>query len=463
VGKSSINSLFLSTIINATQKLINDLPKPDPEKEEDVADYKKKVKSALKFNSYADGSATTAVSAFLPSFCCGDTRSDPSELFNKNADSLPLENGVWVFSEKLLRAYEREDYFTKRIEISYNPDADTSLIEKAMTMWFQSRADVIRFVRYYVGYLLTGYTTRQDFLCVWGTKAGNGKTFLFDELLTPLLGGKDGFAHPMTMEAFSANGGANNDELYNSNGKRYGLIDEPKEIAKLSDAVFKLAVGSKTLTASAKYKTAISFKNLMKLVVLCNQLPDWNLSDQGMLRRLLVLEMKTAFLDSHIYEKASEEQKAAGLVQLKNDEFTNKLIENREGLLKYFMGGADDYIDNPRLPPPESMLLAKEKAKTELDALGSWMTSNLRNLPRETINAKKVVTLKDLRALWLERKIDLPGMRKHGFNGKFLEHAEMLGYKVYHGDPKKARQRLEYCELIDEAEEDSDDENEIVM
>ena len=49
-----------------------------------------------------------------------------------------MENGVCVFSEGRLVNYDRSHFFTFKLDTPYLADADTSLMGKAMRMWFKN-------------------------------------------------------------------------------------------------------------------------------------------------------------------------------------------------------------------------------------------------------------------------------------------------------------------------------------
>jgi phage/plasmid-associated DNA primase len=460
-NKAYINSLFLETITRATQRLASDIPPGDAEDEV----RKGKLKAVLKFNRFADGSTTVAVNQFLPSLYMGDpTVKDPNDVFNKNPDLLPLENGVWVFSEHRLRPYEREDYLTKRIPIRYEEGADTTDIELAMKQYFKTE-EVIRFVRYYIGYIMTGYTTRQDFLCVWGTTASNGKSFLFGDLVMAMMGGtgESGYAQTLNMETFRADKTESNPEIYKADGNRYGLLDDPSETVKISQGTFKLLTGAgqTPYTVRTLHKCPKTFIMLLRLILLCNTLPNFKLEDEGMLRRINVLEMRVSFCRPDKWAGLTEEQKASGDFLPIDDAFTERLSANKVGLLKYFLGGASDYIRNPRLEAPEPMRMAKKKASAVLDATGAWIRGNLKKMEKVPANRKKSVSYQQMKEAWKEQNIEFVGMRTHGFKTSFLTQLATLGYEVDEGTPGKSRERVLYCEMIPDREEGEDSDGEV--
>jgi hypothetical protein len=442
-----INRTFLEVVSVAVQKLIAEIPRDtDPEKRTAL------LKNATGFLKYADSNTATCVASFLPAYCCGTE--DPADFMNKSPDLFPCENGVWCFSEKRLVPYERDQYFTFKSDIPYEEDADTKLIESAMSDWFNGQTEIIRFVRYWIGYNLTGHTTRQQFLCVWGSSASNAKSLLFAEICEALLGK---FWCSLTSSAFYVTGGATPD-LAGINGTRMNVMSEPSEVPKMikyDDNLLKKVTGDRVLKARFLHGNPIEFVVTSKINFICNYLPPFNFADQGMARRALLLEMKVRFLNAKDYASAPEEMKRKGLVKLKDPVFARKLMENRAGLLKYFIAGASDFIDNPLLEPPEAMDAVKTKAANELDALGNWVRGNLRKLEKIPANAKKSVSFKEIRGVWDDAKLDFKKDLGHRFNPRFIECLEHNGFDVDVGRAGKSEQKVLYCELVPDEEEEA--------
>lgn len=437
--KSDINVKFVNVMQFILNKLFAEIP-IDCSKDE----RKRKEDLIVKLKTYCNNKSVWLVEHFLPAFC--KPSQDPANIFNQNPDLLPLENGVYQFSEKKLINYEREQYFTFKIPIKYNPTADISLMQKAMIDWFKD-SELVEFIQKYIGYCLTGYTTRQDFVCVWGSSAGNGKSLLWGKIMQILLGE---YYHVITSDALSTERTGNNDQLYNLNGKRFAFLSEPSKSKKkkIDDEVVKNLTGDESFTVEAKHKNAITFKLQSKFVLACNSIPSFNFEDRGMNRRINVLEQNVGFVDEETYAEASADKKADGSIKLKDDEFTDKLTENVEGLMLWALIGANGFIDNKRFALPQKMKASKEKAVGEADHLGNWLKANIRNLKTESKDDKKRITLRELKDIWKREECEI-GFKVSGFNKFFCEKAKSLGYEVFEGRAGKSEEKLIYVELIE--------------
>jgi len=447
-NNSYINFLFVEITSSVFRKMMADLP---PARDEEEANKRKaKIKKLTEASKTCGGAyVITLVSSFLPAFCRSED--DPANYFNQNPDLLPLANGVWKFSEKKLVPYERDHYFTFRIPINYNPSADTSAIRRASLDWFGQDADVARFVQFWIGYCLTGHTTRQDFLVIWGTKAGNGKSLLWGTILSILL---DKYYRTITSDALSTERVGNNDQLYNLNGGRFAFLSEPRRAkgTKIDNEIVKTITGDKYFTAEAKYKNAITFKLQAKVGMACNDMPDFKFDDKGTYRRVRVCEQNCEFLDPADYEKADPSAKASKRVMLKDDAFIADLLENTEGLMLWALEGASLFVDNPRMEAPEAMNSAKKKAVDETDVLGNWIKANIRNLRALEVADKpagwerKNLKFKAVKDMMRLQNVNM-GQNVVGFNKRFKEKLEALGYEVG-GREDKGDQYIRYADEV---------------
>jgi hypothetical protein len=428
--KATLNFLFIERTHAILRKM--DATLPPAEGEEDQAKLKDKRKILLKARAYCDrGGAITLVNSFLPAIC--STETDPANYMNQEPLLLPLQNGVWDFEKKALVDYQREHYFTFKIPIKYEATADTADITKAFNDWFRVPA-VAEFMKYWLGYCLTGETTRQEFLITWGTSAGNGKSLLWGTILNILTGDPDEpyktYYRTINSDALSTERTGNNDQLYNMNGGRVAFLSEPRRTkgTKIDNEILKTLTGDKFFTAEAKYKNAITFKLTTKFVMGVNDLPEIKFEDKGTYRRVKIVEQNVAFLDAKDYEEADEKLKAEGRVQKKDDAFVSRLLANKSGLLLFALQGANAYIDNKRREAPPEMDSARDKAMGELDKLGNWLRSNVANLltSKPAGYEKKKVSVKQIKEMMKAQGLNL-GQNDTGFNRRFKDKATTMG------------------------------------
>jgi hypothetical protein len=433
-GNSYIHFLFVEICSSVFRKMLADIPPAHTLGEKEAEEMKIKTKRITAALKQCGGSQVIMmVSSFLPAFCRGDD--DPATYFNQNADLLPLENGVWKFSEKKLIPYDRDHFFTSKIKIPYNSKADTSLMTRACSDWFKGNKAVCDFIQMWIGYCLTGYTTRQDFFIAWGNKAGNGKSLLWGTILSMLLGENDGFYRTITSDALSTERVGNNDQLYNLNGARFAFLSEPRRAkgTQIDNEILKTLTGDKSFTVEAKYRNALTFRLMAKFAMACNDMPDLKFEDEGTIRRVLIGEQNVCFLDPDKYDAASEEDKRTGAVKRKDDAFIKALLANTEGLMKWALDGANRYIDDPRIAPPPELTKAKAKAMGEADVLGNWLRASIRNLATAAVKPagweRKNLKFKTIKDILRTEHLNF-GQNLAGFNKKLKEKLEALGFEI---------------------------------
>jgi P4 family phage/plasmid primase-like protien len=391
--------------------------------------------------NYIDGKAPQITKNNLPSLC--KTELNTVDLFNKCINFLPLENGVWSFEHNCIVDYQKEMYFTKKININYNADANTSDIEAVMKQWFKGNDNVINFIKYYIGYCLTGYTTRQDCLIVFGDSAGNGKSTLWETIMSILLGGNKFSYTQIKTEDFSSNNNRCKESLYYLKDARFGLMNEPKTSGayKIDDAEFKAVIGSTSASAELKGKSKITYKPIYKMVITCNNIPEFNFEDAGLERRIIIVEQNVSFLTEQDYNKLSSEDKASGKYGKRDNDLINKLLNNKEGLMKWALEGAKMFMEDQNKAIPEELTLTKNKVKEDNDELGNWISRNL-----EVANGEKI-TISEIKKCWKYQEIDF-NQNKKGFNQLLMKKCEALGYKTDSGRAGKAEEKILNCRLV---------------
>lgn len=350
---------------------------------------------------------------------------------DKNPDYLPLANGVWNFKEGRLEDYTRQHYISKRLPLNYNPNASQEHIEKAMSLWFKGNQEVIDFVQYWLGYCLTGHLTRQDFLIVYGTSAGNGKTTLFEEILQQdILGAQ--FATSMGEDALTKTGG-NNDDIYYSFGKRLALCSEAGATSgakEINISALKRVTGNGVIAAEAKFKGKKEEAFSAKVVFICNEMPKMP-QDKGQRRRTNVLEMNTKFVYPGEWDELTDEEKESGAFGIRRPEFISALRRNKEGTLAWLLEGAKRYMANPELTAPTCIRKYTEEALANACPNRRWFTDGYSVDKR--LHKGKTLVFKDIADKWAEHFGIKP--TNMSARGKFLKIVkELVGEAQVTGD-----------------------------
>jgi phage/plasmid-associated DNA primase len=290
---------------------------------------------------------------------------------------------------------------------------------------------------------LTGYTTRQDCLIVWGDSAGNGKSTLWETIMSILLGGNKFCYTQIKTEDFSSNNNRCKESLYFLKDSRFGLMNEPKTSGayRIDDAEFKAVIGSTTASAELKGKSKITYKPIYKMVMTCNNIPEFNFEDSGLERRIIIVEQNKSFLTEQDYNKLSQEDKNSGKFGLRDNNFIDRVLKNKEGLMKWALEGAKMFMEDKNKAIPEELTLTKLRVKEDTDELGNWISRNLEKALGEKI------TISEIKKHWKYQEVDF-NQNKKGFNNTFMSKCESLGYKTDSGRAGKAEEKILNCRLV---------------
>ena len=290
-----------------------------------------------------------------------------------NPDLLPLANGVWNFKENALEEYTRQHYISRRLPLAYDKGASQDDIKAAMRVWFKGNQKIIDFIQYWLGYVITGYNTRQDFLILFGSSAGNGKTTLIEEIIQKDILGSQ-FASTMGEDALTRVGG-NNDDIYYAMDSRLAILSEAggthKTAKEINIECLKRLTGGGKVSAEAKFKGKKEGEFKAKMVMICNSMPGMP-QDKGTRRRTNVVEMNVKMLYPTQWDELTDEEQASGDYGVRNPEFIRRLRQNAAGTLNWLLDGAKKFMANPEESPPAEVLRYTDTAMAQADEHRVW-------------------------------------------------------------------------------------------
>ena len=376
ITESSLEFYFVSTMPSVCERIRRDILERGKGNEDASEKAKRVAKIYSTISSGSGGKYIKPLRTVLNPSLTSNNFSDRSFSLNDRPELLPLRNGVFNFKTGLLEPYDRSHFVSYKIDINYEPKADTADIEKAMRQWYKTE-DKIGFMKYWLGYCMTGYIDRHEYMLIHGSAGGNGKSLLFEEILgEDILG--DNLYITLSEDALTKKGG-HNDSLYDAKGKRLAVLSEAYRKGKDGfnvEAMKKWSGGGK-VSANAKFKREVRFVPMAKMVLLLNKLPELPADDGGNVRRAMYVEQNTPFVKPEQYWEWSEEDRADGKVYCQDPVFVARLRANKEGWIKYFIEGAMEYMAEPRRSAPQCILEYSSKALTEGDPYAKWLLSNL--------------------------------------------------------------------------------------
>jgi P4 family phage/plasmid primase-like protien len=215
------------------------------------------------------------------------TYSDREEL-EPASHLINVENGVLDIKERSLMSHSPEYFFTTKLPVTYNPDAECPEIKQFFHEIVEGRD--VGVLEEMIGYcLLRDYPKAKAFLLLGD--GANGKSTLIS-LIEEFLGEDNYSSLPLQKigQRFQTR------YLYG----KLANMDADLSSKSLHDlSVFKRATGDDTLFADVKNKDAFEFVNYAKLIFSANQYPSVKSSDPGFpfYRRWIVIRFPYNFTD----------------------------------------------------------------------------------------------------------------------------------------------------------------------
>jgi P4 family phage/plasmid primase-like protien len=169
--------------------------------------------------------------------------------FDKQRGQIAVENGMLDMETQELKPHAPEVLVTSCIPIEWNPEADTSLIDKWME-WFQPDEDTRDYLWKLLGATVAGTEGLQLFHILYGEQGNNGKDTLL-QIISEILGRQ---AWTTSVGTFVKDrfGKDKSFSLAELEGKKAIMATEAERGSILAEAAVKLLTGS-TINAREPY------------------------------------------------------------------------------------------------------------------------------------------------------------------------------------------------------------------
>lgn len=274
-----------------------------------------------------------------------------NEQLDTNGALLNAQNGVYELDTGVFRPAQPSDLVTLQLGAAYDTTAPCPRWLQFLDEIFGGDQMVIAYVQRALGYSLTASVEEQAmFLCVGS--GSNGKSRLLNTV-AKVLGTYRGNASFETFEADK--GGSHNEALAVMRGKRYITMIESNEGKRLNEAKVKMATGGDTVSASKKYGHQFEFQVQAKIWLAVNRKPRIIGTDNGIWRRIHLLEFNRTF-DENTADKLLEQ----------------KLDAELSGILNWMLEGYWQWREHG-LKRPEIVTNSTQTYRNESDSLSAWI------------------------------------------------------------------------------------------
>ena len=247
----------------------------------------------------------------------------------------------WVIEPD--EAHRREDLITALVPVAYDPAADCPKW-RANLARFQPNENQRRTVQQFAGVGLLGKPI-QRVMFHYGTGANFKSVFL--ETVTRVLG--DSFAVGLPTESLiggaEASAGGARPDLERVFGKRMLRILELPEGVRLKADLIKKLTGGERWPVRTLYKSFFEFTPCAKTHMSGNSFPEFDGSDGGMRRRLIVMQWPVTIAEAE---------------QLDIDIVLADLMTEASGILNWLIEGALDYLENGLVLSDETRAFTQE-------------------------------------------------------------------------------------------------------
>jgi putative DNA primase/helicase len=185
---------------------------------------------------------------------------------------LNCKNGTVNLQTGVLQAHNPEDYITRVISTSYNPDAISEEWTKFLKRTFGDKDDLIAFVQRALGYSITGSQGEQAIFFCHG-EGWNGKSTLLGACRL-ILQEYAAEVEPATFMIDRNRGTGPNEAIASLYNVNFVTSTEIEEGQRLSTSLLKRMTGGESLRCERKFEHGFNFKPRYKLWMSGNHEPE---------------------------------------------------------------------------------------------------------------------------------------------------------------------------------------------
>jgi putative DNA primase/helicase len=248
-----------------------------------------------------------------------------------------------------LRAADPADGITKLTSVAPSSHIDCPVWDSFLRETTGADADLVRFLRQFAGYCLTGDVREHALLFIHGA-GGNGKSVFLNTVARAL----GQYATAAAIDTFTvSNSDKHPTELARLRGMRMVSASETEHRKSWAEAKIKQLTGGDEVAAHFMHQDFFTYRPAFKLVIIGNQLPGLENVDDALRRRFNIVPF-------NFRPKQPDHQLEA------------KLVEELPEILRWMIRGCLDWQQNGLLRPT-SVLAATTEYFSDQDAIGRWI------------------------------------------------------------------------------------------
>ena len=325
-----------------------------------------------------------------------------------NPKLMGFTNGVWDLGAKLFRPGRPSDFISKSTEIDYipykdiKPDIKTALNDCLNDLFVD--VDELNWVLIQLASALDGTPNEQRFF-IWTGRGANGKSTLI-RLLNLAFGNYSGEVNITLFTKPRPPSNCPTPDLIAMKALRYISCSEPNPKDCINLGTMKWITGGDRITAAAKFQENQSFYIHGTCILLTNDIPPINASqqDNGTWRRIKPVCFSSLFTDEPDPENPYE--------KLKDGELNEKMKLWKEAFASLLV---KIYLDDEKAAIPPAFEEIWNQLRTQSDVYGRFVDECVIRTPDEYRESHAVYSIfvAWLNNMGIKKEISYDNFQKH--------------------------------------------------
>lgn len=307
---------------------------------------------------------------------------------------LNCQNGTVDLRSGKLQLQRAEDLCTQLVPIAYDPDASAPRWEKFLQEIFAGNEDLIKYVQRAAGYSLTGKTSEQCLIFLYGGGENGKSTFL-----TALQNTMGEYARTIPADSLLIGRSKIPNDIAALQPARLVVTGEPGEGQYLAESYVKALTGGDKVSARFMHGEWFEYWPKFKIWMMANHKPRIVGTDDGIWRRIHLVPFNVKF---------PPEKREEGLDETLQSQLPGILAWAVKGCLEWQRQG---------LNPPSEVVQATTEYREEQDAMGDFYSDCCVFTDGAQASAKE---LYEAYQKWAEESQEKP-MSKRGFGLKLKQ------------------------------------------